>query len=97
MGFSQRYRKGHQSALVSIDVHDIVLVALADGVQHYAFKLLIHAANLLIIRQSRVTKVQKTQLFPHFGGLNFVNSKNSSNFAVAFAENSRNPAHSSIG
>jgi hypothetical protein len=33
-------------------------------------------------------KCQKTQLFPLLGELNFVNSKNSSNFAVAFAEKS---------
>lgn len=37
------------------------------------------------------------QLFWLFDRLNFVNSKNSANFAVAFAEKSRNLAHSSIG
>ena len=96
-GLTQWHGKRHQPAPIGVDVHDVVLVAISHCVQDDATQFLIHGANLLISRQSRGKKVQKTQLFLLFDGLNFVNSKNSTNFAVAFAEKIRFSAHSSIG
>ena len=56
MCLSQRNGKRHESSQIGIDVHNIVPVAVSNGVQHYALELLIHAANILIIWQSKCTK-----------------------------------------
>ena len=57
MSLSQRYGKGHQASPIGIDMHNVVLVAITDGVQHHPLNLVVQVEFSVFSSQLNEAKI----------------------------------------